>query len=210
MPKRERLLTPIEILLVIGILAVLAGLVSSALDERSELRRASVCMSHLRELHGAFTMYAEDWNGAFPTNLPQTKRHFGWEYPWPVQTEKYLKDHTAFRCPDDTSDVTPALDSLRAWGHVTSYQMNQAIGWKHERTSGVNIALTTSDLPNPASTMLLTDREAWHFTRSRTDTRRNVLFADGHTMANADQQLMDTYWGQIATEPIPDQSQPKH
>jgi prepilin-type processing-associated H-X9-DG protein len=201
MLKRERLLTPIEILLVVGILAVLAGLVVSTLDERSERGRASVCVSHLHQLHKAFSMYQEDWHGAFPANSPQTRHYYGWESPWPLQVAGYVKNRSAFRCPDDSSYIPPQLDAYRTWGHVTSYQMNQAIGWKHPPWDGVPMALTHSAIPAPENTMLLADRELWHFTRSRRNTHLNILFVDGHTAQRTEEEFRNGYWGQIEVKP---------
>jgi len=200
MLRRERILTPIEIMLLVGIVAVLAGLVASTFDERSEKRRATVCVSHLRQLHQAFSMYAEDWQGAFPHNSPQTRRYFGWENPWPRQIVGYIKDRRAFRCLDDSTDIPPAIDAYRTWGHVTSYQMNQAIGWNHPKWQDVTMALTYSAIPGPEDTVLLADREPWHFTQSGKNTYRNMLFVDGHTAARTDEEFRNGYWGQIAAK----------
>ena len=197
MPRRERLLTPIEILLVVAIVAVLALLMASNLDERVGARRASMCIGHLRQLHSAFAMYAADHNGAFPSNRPQSRRFFGWESPWPEQIAPYLKDRRAFRCPGDDSDAAPYPDSYRTWGHVTSYMMNQSIGWKHSKWTGSSVALKQSDIEAPDRSLLLTDREAWHFKRSQGDSYRNVLFVDGRVLQRSDEDVRDNYLGQL-------------
>lgn len=199
MQKRERTLTLVETLLIVGIVAVLGGLALNTFDERDELRRAKICVGRLRQLHTAFTMYLEDHNGVFPSNLPQTRKYFGWEYPWPEQINPYLKDRRAFRCPDDKSDIAPETDSYRPWGHFTSYVMNQAIGWDDKKVSS-GVVKRLSDIPSPSNTMLLVDREPWHFRGSRRNTIRNVLFVDGGVVTRSDDVVRDTYWGQIGRE----------
>ena len=197
MSRRERILTPIEIMLIAGIVAILAWVVAFTLDERRELRKASTCVSRLRQLHSAFSMYAVDYDGAFPSNSPQTRRYFGWEHAWPQQIAPYAKNHRAFRCPDDLSDAAPYPDSYRTLGHFSSYTLNQAIGWKHPKSVGTEMALSWSEVEAPENTLLLTDREPWHFKRSRRDTFRNVLFLNGRVSQHSDEDVRDSYWGRL-------------
>lgn len=184
-------------MLIAGIIVVLAGLVVSTLDERVELRKASTCVSHLRQLHAAFAMYASDHEGAFPSNSPQTRKYFGWERPWPEQIAPYVKSRRAFRCPDDAGDAAPYPDSFLTWGHFTSYLMNQAIGWKHPKWVGADMALKWSEVKAPENTLLLTDRDAWHFVRSRRNNFRNVLFLNGRVSRRTDEDVRDNYFGHL-------------
>ena len=55
--------TLIELLVVIAIIAILAAMLLSALSRAREKARQAKCMSNLRQLHLAYMMYAEDYDG---------------------------------------------------------------------------------------------------------------------------------------------------
>lgn len=61
--------TVLELLVVVGILAVLAGLVLSAVGRSKSRTHTVVCLANLKQLALAFHAYAEDGDGAFPTAI---------------------------------------------------------------------------------------------------------------------------------------------
>jgi len=58
--------TLIELLVVIAIIAILAALLLPALRNAKESSRSAVCMSSLRQVNVALTMYVEDYRGYLP------------------------------------------------------------------------------------------------------------------------------------------------
>ncbi|MDO8682884.1 MAG: hypothetical protein Q7N50_05315 [Armatimonadota bacterium] len=198
MPRRERALTLVESFLIVGIVVVLGGFILTTIDQARERVRRQTCFANLHALSKAFAMYVEDYNGVFPLNLPQTREYYGWEHPWPAQIATYLNDRQAFRCQSDPTEIVTNPAAKRGEGRVTSYVMNQSIGWKRLQMIDTMSALKYSDISKPAETMLLVDREAWHFRKSRRYTHRNLLFVDGKVRALNDESVRDMYWGQLS------------
>ncbi|MCC6730900.1 MAG: DUF2079 domain-containing protein [Chthonomonadales bacterium] len=71
--RRARGFTLIELLTVVGILAVLVGLLLPVLFRAREAARGTACLSSLRQIGSAVLMYLDDHGGAYPMNrLPDS------------------------------------------------------------------------------------------------------------------------------------------
>ena len=111
--SRQKGLTLVELLVVIGIIAVLAGIIWALLSPVRERARQTVCISNLRQVWLALQAYRDDHDGVEPDGTP---KEF-WELGLPdsistlVETN-YIKNVWVARCPDD-----PAL-----WlGHLPGF-----------------------------------------------------------------------------------------
>ncbi len=126
--------TLVELLVVIGIIAVLAGLLLPALAAAKSTSRSAVCQGNLRQLQLAWISYAGDNRGEMVPN--EEGRPFGfWEgvrYSWvqgnaqkdatPENIQRgrlysHVGDPGPYRCPSDRSTVTdqPAVKRCRSY-----------------------------------------------------------------------------------------------
>ena len=130
--------TLVELLVVIGIIAVLLALLLPVLNRVREQAARAQCMSNHKQLMSAIFMYTNDWKGTLPfcnwLSQEQPGQYYGagWLYdvtqPQGNATArngaifKYLKTEKILRCPFDPQPWT------RGPVHpITSYGINGAV-----------------------------------------------------------------------------------
>jgi len=129
-------LTLIELLLVIGIIAVLAGIIWCVFAPVRERARQVHCINNLKQLHHALMLYREDY-GAYAEpeiGIPRDPAEVGWpcrSLPLPpgsiavfidMLLAPYLSNKDAWRC---LNDPTPSEKFLK--NHYSSYVLMQPI-----------------------------------------------------------------------------------
>ncbi|MBU6402635.1 MAG: type II secretion system GspH family protein, partial [Verrucomicrobia bacterium] len=137
--------TVVELLVVIGMIAMLAGLLLPALVRAKEEGRAGLCLGNVKQFGYAWHLYAQDHDDQAPPNFGGG---FGfpegpsWVYGlmqetrpnWPDNTNVFLLQQSllgpylgnspaVWRCPSDKSQ---ALEGGRWYPRVRSFSMN---GW---------------------------------------------------------------------------------
>ncbi|MDW8029431.1 MAG: DUF1559 domain-containing protein [Armatimonadota bacterium] len=96
-------LTLIELLLVIGIIALLAGIIWVVFAPARENARRMLCISNLKQIGLAYQMYREDWEGLDPEK--GVPRQY-WELGLPPGKKRtlvvlgYIKDERILICPN--------------------------------------------------------------------------------------------------------------
>jgi prepilin-type N-terminal cleavage/methylation domain-containing protein/prepilin-type processing-associated H-X9-DG protein len=109
----RRAFTLVELLVVIGIIALLAALLLPALADARERSRQTQCASNLRTLATGLLVYSQDNHGALPGIATNPQQPWDWIYWGPWQGPPYDvfsngplcryvgKDEAVFRCPSD-------------------------------------------------------------------------------------------------------------
>jgi len=97
-------LTLVELLVVIGIIAVLAGILWIALSPVREKERQIFCMNNLKQIWIALQAYREDYNGIDPDGKPREY----WELGLPPEIfylMSYIGNPKVVHCPNDPFDA---------------------------------------------------------------------------------------------------------
>jgi prepilin-type N-terminal cleavage/methylation domain-containing protein/prepilin-type processing-associated H-X9-DG protein len=175
--------TLVELLVVMAIIGILAGLLLPTLASSKAKARGLFCQNNNKQLVTAWLMYADDHGQWLPYNLagPAARTNINWAagvLDWELTpdntnyadlTQAALGAYvaqvaTVYRCPSDS--VVSGPQSSAGWGNrVRSYSMNASVGDAGELTSsGVNtnnpdyvqfFRLTT--VPAPSSIFVFLD-----------------------------------------------------
>lgn len=104
--------TLIELLIVIAIIAILAGMLLPALNAAKNKAQAISCVNNLKQLALTFHAYANDFNGFTPWNCPDTT---GDKELWKSRLYKlgYINTYKNTRCP--AKPFTSAERAAAGW-----------------------------------------------------------------------------------------------
>jgi len=120
--RRQTGFTLVELLVVIGIIALLISILLPALNKAREQARVTLCLSNLRQLQNANLLFSQEhrgfipkaWFNDGPVNTPATNDgEWGYQdektWEWSYILSNYMqKNEGVFRCPsDDTADMEP-------------------------------------------------------------------------------------------------------
>ena len=133
--------TLVELLVVIGIIAVLAGFLLTVSSRGKEQANSAICMNNMRQIGAGFIMYTQENEGKYPFHAdwgtPQKEDWFHWQ-PGPGRDPANLPKTSAiakgmgkiepklFHCPSDDVGNRTRWDTARM-GPVRyeySYSMN--------------------------------------------------------------------------------------
>lgn len=127
MSRRPSGFTLIEMLIVIAIIGLLSAITVPLLLSARMAGQRTVCISNLRQLHGAFMLYCDDHDGQFPA----TDDHFLWMgRNWRPLLEPYVNNRKLYWCPVDAT-ARYTYDS-------TSYAYMQAFYHKSKEMISAN------------------------------------------------------------------------
>ena len=162
--------TLIELLAVLAIISVLAGLLLPVISKAKEAGRATACLSNLRQIGIALQLYVQDNNNRLPvmrdksfdTNAPPTNA-----LPGPdVALSNYLGAVKVLRCPSDRKRIYEQTGSSYAWNSLLN-------GQDAEQLKVLNMDFDPHQIP------VFFDKEAFHSARGQ-KKGVNYLYADGH------------------------------
>jgi len=164
MKRKASAFTLVEILVVMGILAILAALVVPLARNGVARARSAQCLGNLKSLGSAFGQYLGEHNMKFP-DMEAGRNSKGEDVPvLDVVLADYMGDARAFACPADTGRLAEKTG--------TSYYYNSLL--RGQPLAALNFLGLTGDMTRIP---LLMDKEKWH---QGTPHPVNYLFVDGH------------------------------
>jgi prepilin-type N-terminal cleavage/methylation domain-containing protein/prepilin-type processing-associated H-X9-DG protein len=152
-PSRSRAFTLVELLVVIGIIAVLVGILVPTVTKARKQANTLRCLSTHRQLMTAFVIYTTNWRGAIPwtnwgSRSTSGEPYSGWLYDAHHMTNasgfaladlqagsfwSVLHSEKAYRCPGDTGPWLPQLSS-----NVSTYVMNGCLNGLTNWSPGIS------------------------------------------------------------------------
>ena len=192
--------TLIELLVVIAIISILAGILFPVFATARERARRTACISNLKQLGLAFTMYEQDYDERLPACADGVNIASAWVFmnsfdgagiasKFDVTQGSlytYVKTKGVYMCPDDELGQTNGL----------SYAMNACtVQGQKEKVSGITTTggtvsnavapgLPISVFPTTSDTMLLTEEAAGQSGGGVCVNAANGTTDDGYLIAN--------------------------
>lgn len=190
--------TLVEVLVVLAIIAVLAGILFPVFSSAREGARRTVCASNLRQIGLGMQMYAQDHNGKLPrASAPIPK------CGWPGLFSRYIRNSEVFLCPSDEVEhpYDPACSEEQAQaGSYTIVALEDALtrrdptktiltldGKGEQNSVGTRTAGKLTVVPED---IMRTFGEARH------KEGYNAVFGDGHVKYLIPDKMLDPLlWG---------------
>ena len=200
--------TLIEVLIVIVIIGILAAILFPVFAVAREKARMATCVSNLKQIGSAFSMYMSDYEECFPA-LPEylgsdiqhwhnysgsvpfeankvLNGSYNWSYDvnYVSQIQPYVKNMKVFKCK---SDGNGSPEPLVGGKRITSYRYKYWIAAASNKYDYPNVnlkyypVLSESNLGYPSNIIILSEIDTYHnMKRFDKSVKMAVVFTDSH------------------------------
>lgn len=140
--RHKSAFTLTEILVVLGILAIVMAVLLPILFGVREKARSASCLSNMRQLSLGLTLYAQDADGYFPTHVEAAKVSTP---DWDQEIRPYVHNREVFHCPSCPVPDTYAGDpNVLAAGYALNGDVSGAYDGSHPSVTDVAVRFPTS------------------------------------------------------------------
>ncbi len=183
--NHPRAFTLVELLVVIGIIALLISILLPSLNKAREQGNRVACLSNLRQLGGAMIMYTNENKGYFPRSSASANAADDWIF-WEAGRDlnegalvKYLGNlfvANHYRCPSDN------VDSHAVYPY--SYTMNEYMGGLNPPTAAADLhsRIKITMVRRPTDKILLLDEASTTIDDGCWCPQRYVAGAGAHNL----------------------------
>ena len=163
--------TLVEILVVIAVIAILAGLLMPTLSTARKSGNRAYCINNLNQIGKALEMYAQENKEFFPRNSTSQKLTDSSRTPLSATLMPYLKTDKVFKCPDEHEKLFETEGSSYIWNWLQiEIPGNERAGLTKYNAYPLGI-VSASGFP------VIIDAAGYHGKRGEKRSI-NVLFAD--------------------------------
>ncbi|MCW5946937.1 MAG: prepilin-type N-terminal cleavage/methylation domain-containing protein [Fimbriimonadales bacterium] len=211
--------TVIELLVVIAIIAILAALIFPVLAKARNSAKQSTCLSNLKQIGGAFSIYMQDYDDRWPLGLDPADKYtpqiwsgfpeFQARIPeLPLMHEllqTYLPSRRVWECPADRGQIIDDISfelmqtfhSFRQYGssyyYRTELTVHQLTGTSLTDITAINVYFDGSGAWHTGQDLIRQDDTFEQMQRKLTRYRYNVLFGDMHAKNLTRAQYMEAW-----------------
>lgn len=159
-PLHSEGVTLLELLIVVGIIAILSGMAFSGIQRSKQAAATAACLSNLRQIGLALQLYVNESGGRMPTlqnrgSLTNTVAS--------IDTALFPTTSKVFQCPSDRQKIYALTGTSYFW----NYTIN---GQDIDRLASIVGGTDPSQIP------IVTDKEGFH---PDVKDRVNILYGDG-------------------------------